>query len=447
MKILILFLVSINLLMTRFALLRLHQPTTLALWAIKVFIAALSPILCLIGTIGAIFGFALHSSSIIAIGISSALLFLINIIKITRAPDASTGFEQAFGIAWEDRIPKERKVKFLPKRYVFKLPNTPDPIFDQNIAFYTIPDTNRQLLCDIWQPSKNTLHSGMAFIYLHGSAWAVLDKDFGTRPLFRHLVNQGHVVMDVAYRLFPETGFMGMVHDAKHAIAWMKANAATYGVNPNNIIIGGGSAGAHIALLAAYTDKNSQLTPSDLTDADTSVQCVVSLYGQSDLAATYYHTCQHLTSSSALGQKKEGEPGGMPPWVQKYMGMDLHRLGFDKEVEPGMLSPMLGGNPDEIAADYARFSPITYIQKGCPATLILHGEQDILAPVEAIHRMHDRLKAEGVPVVMHILPHTDHAFDIILPKISPSAHNAIYDVERFLAVLVGKGTEFLTKYS
>jgi hypothetical protein len=43
---------------------------------------------------------------------------------------------------------------------------------------------------------------------------------------------------------------------------------------------------------------------------------------------------------------------------------------------------------------------------------------------------------EKVPTIMHILPQTDHAFDLILPKISPSAHNAIYDVERFLALQV-----------
>jgi hypothetical protein len=35
---------------------------------------------------------------------------------------------------------------------------------------------------------------------------------------------------------------------------------------------------------------------------------------------------------------------------------------------------------------------------------------------------------------MHILPQTDHAFDLILPKISPSAQNSISDVERFLAL-------------
>jgi hypothetical protein len=37
---------------------------------------------------------------------------------------------------------------------------------------------------------------------------------------------------------------------------------------------------------------------------------------------------------------------------------------------------------------------------------------------------------------MHVLPQTDHAFDLILPKISPSAHSAFFDVERFLALQI-----------
>jgi hypothetical protein len=40
-----------------------------------------------------------------------------------------------------------------------------------------------------------------------------------------------------------------------------------------------------------------------------------------------------------------------------------------------------------------------------------------------------------VPAAIHILPQTDHGFDLIMPNISPSAHNAIYDVERFLALM------------
>jgi acetyl esterase/lipase len=436
LQILIISLASVNLLMTRFALFRLRQPTSLLFWAIKVFVSAISPLLFLAGVVFAISGLLLNSIPAIVVGGASALLYLFHIIKITRPADSFTGFESQFGFQWKNKIPKERKDCFLKRRYVLRLPKSPEPVLQQNISFYTIPGTNRQLLCDIWQPPKNVKQSGVAFIYLHGSAWVVLDKDYGTRTFFKHLTQQGHVIMDVAYRLFPETDFMGMVHDAKHAIAWMKANAADYNINPETIVIGGGSSGGHISLLAAYTQTNKQFMPADLEGVDSSVKAVISLYGPADLVNTYYHTCQHLTTKSALSTNKKGESSGMPAWVQKSMSKDFHRLGFDKEEEPGMLTPILGGNPEEKPEAYAMFSPVTHVHKDCPATLFIHDEQDILAPVKATRHLYSKLKEVGVPVVLHVLPQTDHAFDLILPKLSPSAHNAYYDVERFLALQV-----------
>ena len=128
----------------------------------------------------------------------------------------------------------------------------------------------------------------------------------------------------------------------------------------------------------------------------------------------------------------------MPAWAQRSMGKNLHRLGFDKDVEPGMLAPMLGGTPEKKPGAYALFSPITYVHKNCPTTLIIHGKHDILAPVTAIRLLYSALKEEGVPVFMHLVSQSDHAFDLILPRISPSAHNALYDVERFLAAMAVK---------
>jgi acetyl esterase/lipase len=425
-EILLIFTASFILVLARFALLRLNQPTTLPLWMIKVLTSAASPLLLLLGLLITVTGIIFSSTIVTIIAGLGVILFFAHIVQITRPPDAAPGLKNIAG------------KNFLNRRYVFWLRKSPAPIFEQNIPFYTIPGTNRSLLCDMWQPLKNTRRSGLTFIYLHGSAWAVLDKDFGTRTFFRHLAFQGHVIMDVAHRLFPEADFLGMVHDTKHAIAWMKANAANYGINPQRIIIGGGSAGAHLALLAAYTNSNNQLTPVDLAETDVSVHGVISLYGQSDLAATYYHTAQHLITHSSLGKQKDGKPGGLPPWIQKSMGKNFHRLGFDKNVEPGMLVPMLGGTPDTKREAYALFSPITHVHESCPETLLIHGKQDILAPVNAIRRLYTKLKKRGVPVAMHLLPQTDHAFDLILPRISPSSQNALYDIERFLAAMAIK---------
>lgn len=436
LEIIVLLLASVNLLLTRFALFRIHQPTTLSVWMIKVFVSALSPVLLLIGVVTVFLGWLLNFSPAIVVVGPSSFFYFIHIITITRSPHSSTGFEKIFGEKFENNVPKERASRFLSSRYVFLLPNSPNPILTQNISFYTIANSDRELLCDIWQPPKNVTRSGLAFIYLHGSAWTSLDKDCGTRTFFRHLTAQGHTVMDVAYRLFPETDFMGMVHDVKHAITWMKVNATKYEIRPDRVVIGGGSAGAHLALLAAYTNQNAGFTPPDLVNVDGSVRGVISFYGESDLSRTYYHTAQHLVSHSSLSHKKSNESGGIPMWVQKKMGSDFRRLGFDKNVEPGMLRPMLGGSPNEIPEAYAHFSPISYVHKDCPITLFIHGEHDILAPLVAIKTLKTNLSEVGVPVIVHIISQTDHAFDLILPKISPSAHNAFYDVERFLALLV-----------
>ena len=51
--------------------------------------------------------------------------------------------------------------------------------------------------------------------------------------------------------------------------------------------------------------------------------------------------------------------------------------------------------------------------------------------------MHKRRLLEGkVLVDLHILPQTDKCFDLMKPQIAPSAHNAIYDAERFLVLMV-----------
>jgi len=426
--------VSIAAVLSILLLIKLHWPAP-ALWFVKLYVSALSRVFALVGLLSMIIGLMTDSVFIGVTGMYVFLIFLTHVIKVTRAPNASSGFDEAFGMEWEKRIKPEQKKYFLPGRTILKLPAVPEPRLQQNSSFATIPDTTRKLLCDVWQPSLTVKPSGLAFIYLHGSAWYMLDKDLGTRPLFKQLTAQGHVIMDVAYRLAPETDMMGMIHDVKRAIVWMKEHSQTYGVKPHRIVVGGGSAGAHLAMMAAYTALDPQFTPNDLEGKDISVSAVVSFYGPGDLEAMYYHTRQHLTTRSAPDRPKKPVPAQMPPWMVKRMGTEYHRLGFDKGfVNAGAIAPLMGGHPDECPEKYALYSPLMHIHAHCPPTLLIHGAHDIMAPVKSTCDLYDRLVKEKVPAVLHILPQTDHAFDLQLPAISPSAHNAWYDVERFLAL-------------
>ncbi|MFV8324968.1 hypothetical protein [Flavobacterium sp. ZS1P14] len=156
-------------------LIRLRWPATV-LWFLKLYTSALAPLLFLTGLLSTIVGLTTGSVFITWIGFYDVIFYFIHIIRVTRPPHLSGSFEQAFGLQWENRINPEQKSHFLPKRTIVLLPTVPNPRIVQDIVFSVVPGTNRQLLCDVWQPPDNVIPSGMAFIYLHGSAWYFLDK-------------------------------------------------------------------------------------------------------------------------------------------------------------------------------------------------------------------------------------------------------------------------------
>jgi acetyl esterase/lipase len=414
-------------------LIRFQWPAP-ALWFSKLYVSALSPWLAAVGGLSLLTGFVTASVYNVVAGLYVLLVYGIHMFLVTRSPAEGSGFSHAFGKDWAERIAAPKKKNFLPARFKFTVPAVAEPQVNRDIVYDTID--NRDLLCDVWQPPKQVAPSGLAFIYLHGSAWFLLDKDVGTRPFFRHLAAQGHVIMDVAYRLYPETDMMGMLHDVKRAILWMKEHARQYHVNPDRIVIGGGSAGAHLALMTAFTSNNMAYREPDLAHKDDSVAGVVSIYGPADLEAMYFHLNQHLTTREVPGRPKKKVPTEMPAWMKKSMGADFYRLGFNKNFEHvGAFAYMFGGHPDECPEMYKRFSPLALVHDHCPPTLLIHGAHDIMAPVKSTVELFKRLNEVHVPTVIHVFPQTDHAFDLQMPNLSLATHNAWYDIERFLALL------------
>jgi acetyl esterase/lipase len=413
---------GLSLLMSILLLVKL-KVLNLALFA-KLFAGALSPIWACAGMAGAILSWIHHDLYSIPIGVIGSAMMVAYILRITRDHD---GFDNAFGEGWSDPIPTDQIKRMVRKRWsvYLKLKANPRPSWERNVSFWRIPGSERELLCDIWRPSEGYV-SGLAYIYLHGSGFFIGDKDFGTRPYFNHLVAQGHTVMDVAYRLCPEVDIYGMIGDVKHAVAWMKKNATRYGVNPAKIILGGGSAGCHLAMLAAYTPTLEDFTPGDLEDEDLSVRGVISLYGPSDLYAGY------------------------EPWKKSNPNRDLPGLTIGQDLDSklrmryaGRLDILLGGTPEERPEIYQLASPIHHVHPGCPPTLLIQGDKDLLVSVETTNSLYNKLVNAGVPAINRILPWTDHIFDIVLPQISPPAHSAYYDIDRFLGLMLNQETEYV----
>ena len=420
-----------------------------ASWGLLVFpklvVGALAPFTALIGALGAGLGLLANAPLAVLAGTLGAVMSASHVRRVT-APQP--GFEQAFGSQWERAIAPEQKTGMLQRRWTWHMPAAPEPRWQRDVPFWTIPGTDRTLLCDLWQPPSGTTPSGLAFVYLHGSGGVMLDKDFGTRPLFRHLAAQGHVVMDVAYRLFPETDMLGMVGDTKRAIAWMKAHGADYGVNPDRVVVGGASAGGSLSLVAAYAPADPALTPNDVREADLSVRAVISCYGPADTRACYYHTKQDQSRSPYYHYDPQRDqsrsPVQRPPdtsdpataLIRTIMGPSYDRLGLANVRYVGALEPLLGGSPDTVPERYALFSPITHVHPGCPPTLLIQGEEDIITQVTVTNLLAEKLVAADVPTVNIVFPYTNHIFDMVLPRWSPAAQTALYYEERFLALMV-----------
>jgi acetyl esterase/lipase len=66
----------------------------------------------------------------------------------------------------------------------------------------------------------------------------------------------------------------------------------------------------------------------------------------------------------------------------------------------------------------------------------LQGTDDVFDLAPGVRELHAKLSEAQVPVVYVEFPHTEHAFDLMAPQISPVAQAAYYDVERFLAMLI-----------
>jgi len=413
---------GLSLLMSFLLLIRLKVTKPgLILWFLKLPAGALSLYWAIIGAVGALLGWVSGALWAIPIGILGAGMMIWYVRGVSRD---NNGFENAFGASWSDHIKPDQPKHMVKRRWTpfLMMKALPEYSCERDITFWTIPGTERELLCDIWRPSDGNV-SSLAFIYFHGSGWHIGDKDLGTRPFFSHLVAQRHTVMDVSYRLCPEVDIYEMIGDVKRAIAWMKANANRYGVDPEKIVLGGGSAGGHLAMLTGYAPQHPELTPDELKSADLSVHGVISYYGPTELLAFYQNTGQQRI--------KQPRDGYFPP-----VSKDLDAPKSLRNA--GRLDILLGGHPEEVPDMYQLASTTSHIHPGCPPTLLIQGEHDRSVPVSATCAFFKKLVDSGVPAINIVLPWTDHGFDLLFPQVNPAAQSALYDVDRFLAIMVNK---------
>ena len=407
------------------------------LWLPKLWAGAWAPFLAVLGGLGALFSLPGRDVPGVAAGLFGAFVGIRYTQRVTRRKDDP--FERAFGTGWEKRIPPKLRAR-LPRPYVLVQPLPPAGVLQKDIDV----GDGASLLCDLWFPPPDVPRTRLSVIFLHGSLWQAVDKDFLSRPLFRRLVRQGHVVMDLAYSLAPAANIYTMLGEVRQAVAWLKENAARLEIDPEAVVLMGASGGAHLALLSAYTPNSPLLQPQGL-DVDTSVRAVISLFGITDLAQFFRE----------YGQANPGQPESSADVTPEMQPRIHDRTAMDRFITRARMFPayrysnmpggalllvnLFGGTLREIPHVYELLSPITHVRPGCPPTLLIAGDDDFVIDASHSRRLNSALRAAGVPSVYVEFPDSVHGFDQyfgVSRRASPASQMAISDIEKFLALMV-----------
>jgi len=166
----------------------------------------------------------------------------------------------------------------LNKKYPFITPIQPliskEIVAKENVVYKTIGDQTLQ--ADIYMPKSKSKHSYPAVLLIHGGGWLTGSKE-NQRVMAQHLALNGFVAITASYRLGYDAPYPAAVHDLKDALRWMRENADTYHINPNQIAVLGGSAGAHLATLVGVTPNSSLYGKNDKISDE--VQAIVNIDG------------------------------------------------------------------------------------------------------------------------------------------------------------------------
>lgn len=116
-----------------------------------------------------------------------------------------------------------------------------------------LPDDANKHKLDIY--FKQGVQRAPVFFFIHGGAWRSGDR-FLYRSLGNRFASEGIVTVAPSYRLSPKNPHPAQIDDVAAAFAWVVAHIQDYGGDPNRIVVGGHSAGGHLAALLTLAPKH-----------------------------------------------------------------------------------------------------------------------------------------------------------------------------------------------
>jgi acetyl esterase/lipase len=247
------------------------------------------------------------------------------------------------------------------------------------------------LTMDVFTPKKDA--NGAAIVLVVSGGW-VSDPNAIDGPLFGQFlaepIKRGYTVFAVVHASQPMFTIPHAVGDVNRAIRFIRHNAKTYNIDPDRIGITGASAGGHISLMLGTAGDAGNPKAGDPVDRVSSrVQAVACLFPPTDFL------------NYGGKDKYAFAPDGLLERLR--LVMDVRELDAKTKVFEHM--------SEEKRMDLARkMSPITHVSDKSAPTLIIHGDADVLVPIQQAEAIMARFKDAGVPAELVVRKGRGHDF-------------------------------------
>jgi len=193
---------------------------------------------------------------------------------------------------------------------------------------------------------------------IHGGGWNHGTKEGQTG--FGSWFKLGFAVVNIEYRMFPQATAPAAIEDVRASILYTVQHAKELNIDPNKIVMQGGSAGGHLALLAGLLQNDNRFDGDYKKVTGYTIAAIIDKYGPTD-----------LSSDVAVKGKS----------VRNWLGSYADNVKQRESV-----------------------SPIYYVKKTSPPIYIVHGDSDPTVPYQQSVDLKKKLDELGVKNEFKTIP-------------------------------------------
>ncbi|NEM92266.1 alpha/beta hydrolase [Galbitalea soli] len=231
----------------------------------------------------------------------------------------------------------------------------------RDIPFASYPGF-RPLSLDLHRPEASG--AVPVILQLHGGGWRVGSRGsfapgISDADSFGRMTAAGFAVAAADYRLSGEARYPAQLSDVERALDWVEGHAEEFALDPDRVVLWGGSAGGTLAALVGLSGRRG-------------IRGVIDWYGPSDLLAMARHTL----GTAPAGESREDR------WLGSFV-LDVPELAREA-------------------------SPVHRVRPGALPFHLAHGAADRDVPPAQSEALADALRAAGVPVELHLEPGAGH---------------------------------------